>query len=84
MLFIGHVCCRGLRRPRGLKFYNNECLVVEMSRGLRRPRGLKSLEDQELAVMIGRGLRRPRGLKYNFEQRDTDYEKVEVCEDLVD
>ncbi|EEG56421.1 hypothetical protein CLOSTASPAR_01482 [[Clostridium] asparagiforme DSM 15981] len=41
MLFIEHFCCRGLRRPRGLKSRCPRRCRPTSCRGLRRPRGLK-------------------------------------------
>ena len=65
MLFIGHVCCRGLRRPRGLKF----SLVIAMGLTLGSRSAKTSWIEIVSARRIGwksrrRGLRRPRGLKF--------------------
>ena len=85
MLFIEHFCCRGLRRPRGLKFvpsYGGSPLAasrsakaswIEIGGGQAPPAGGKS-----------QGLRRPRGLKSSGKNGYISTVLVEVCEGLVD
>ena len=55
--------CRGLRRPRGLKYRGLNYDHPRIGRGLRRPRGLKFSELRKALIDNRRGLRRPRGLK---------------------
>ena len=65
MLFIEHFCCRGLRRPRGLKFMGDWGRplgwTVEVCEGLVDWNHYGFWYDER---RNRRGLRRPRGLKY--------------------